>query len=175
MTEKTLKSECVFTGRVFTVSVDAVLLPDGRESIRERIHHNGGVCVLALTEDGTVPMVRQFRYGAGIELLEIPAGKLEKGENPEECGRRELAEECGLIAETFVSLGKVYPTPAYCGEVIHMFLAQGLSKTDTKLDEDEFLIVEHLSFDELFDKCICGEIEDAKTVAAVFRASNFVR
>lgn len=175
MTEKTLKSECVFTGRVFTVSVDAVLLPDGCESIRERVHHNGGVCVLALTEDGTVPLVRQFRYGAGIELLEIPAGKLERDENPEECGRRELAEECGLIAETFVSLGRVYPTPAYCGEVIHMFFAQGLSKTDTNLDEDEFLTVEYMPFNELYDKCLAGEIEDAKTVAAVFRAAKLVR
>lgn len=174
MTEKTLNSDLIFTGKVFTITVDNVLLPDGRTAVRECVHHGGGVCVLALTEDGTVPMVRQFRYGAGIELLEIPAGKLEKGEGPEECGRRELAEECGFLAETFVSLGKVYPTPAYCGEVIHMFLAQGLSKTNTNLDEDEFLTVEHVSFDKLFEMCQGGEIDDAKTVAAVFRAAKLI-
>lgn len=172
--EKRLKSSSIFNGKVFDITVDEVLLPDGRTANRELVHHNGGVCVLALLEDGTVPLVRQFRYGACREMLEIPAGKLEKGESPEECGRRELGEECGFLAESFISLGMIYPTPAYCGEIIHMFMARGLSQTDTHLDEDEFLSVEYVPFERLVKMCRNGEIDDAKTIAAVFRGAEYV-
>ncbi|MCL1819196.1 MAG: NUDIX hydrolase [Oscillospiraceae bacterium] len=165
-----MKSNEIYKGRVFTITVDTVELPDGRSAEREIVHHNGGVCVLALTEDGNVPLVRQFRHGADKEMLELPAGKLELGESPEACGRRELAEECGLNADSFVSLGRIYPTPAYCGEIIHIFLAKGLTETEKNPDEDEFLSVEYVSLNKLRGMCRSGEIEDAKTVAAVFRA-----
>jgi len=168
--EKTLKKNNIFSGRVFEITVDDVLLSNGRTVEREKVHHNGGVCVLALLEDGTVPLVRQYRYGVGIDSLEIPAGKLEKGEDPEACGRRELAEECGFLAESFISLGKIYPTPAYCSEVIYLFLAKGLSRTQTRLDENEILSVEYVPSERLVDMCRGGEINDAKTIAAVFRS-----
>jgi ADP-ribose pyrophosphatase len=168
--EKTLNSNKIFSGYVFDITVDDVLLSNGRTVERERVHHSGGVGVLALLEDGTVPMVRQYRYGAGVETLEIPAGKLEKGEDPEECGRRELTEECGFAAEELISLGKLYPTPAYCSEVLYLFLAKGLSAADMCLDENEILSVEFVPFERLVEMCRSGEIDDAKTVAAVFRA-----
>lgn len=167
--EETQESDIVFRGRVFTVSTDKILLPNGKSGTREKIHHTGGVCVLALREDGRVPFVRQFRYGAGRVLLELPAGKLEAGEEPEACGRRELIEECGLAAEVFQPLGTVVPTPAYCAEVIHIFLARGLTGADGHLDEDEFLEMEYIPFNEAVDMAARGDIEDAKTVAALFR------
>jgi ADP-ribose pyrophosphatase len=169
--EKKLKSNKIYSGRVFDITVDEVLLSNGRTTTREKVHHNGGACVLAITDDGMVPLVRQFRYGAGCELLEIPAGKLESGEDPEECAKRELAEECGLGSPELVSLGKIYPTAAYCGEAIHLFLANGgLEKTNACPDDNEILRVEYVPLERLAEMCRTGEVDDAKTIAAVFRA-----
>ncbi|MCL2080984.1 MAG: NUDIX hydrolase [Oscillospiraceae bacterium] len=178
MTERTVGGGEVFSGRVFGVTVEDVLLPDGRTARKEIVRHSGGVCVLALLEDGPeplVPLVRQYRYGAAAETLEIPAGRLEAGEDPEECGRRELAEECGLLAESFVPLGTIYPTPAYCDEVIHIFLARGLSRTEACLDDDEFLSVEYVTLERLAELCRDGGINDAKTVVAAVRTENRVQ
>ena len=137
--EKTLDSDTRFEGRVFTLTVDTVELENGRTSTREVVHHNGGACIAALTENDEVYLVRQFRYAFGQELWELPAGKLEKGEDPFEAAKRELGEECGLTAEHFVDLGPVYPTVGYCTEIIYCWAATGLTPCDMHLDEDEFL------------------------------------
>ena len=167
--EKTLNSDTRFEGRVFTVTVDKVELENGRTSTREVVHHNGGACIAALTENDEVYLVRQFRYAFGQELWELPAGKLEKGEDPFEAAKRELGEECGLTAEHFVDLGPVYPTVGYCTEIIYCWAATGLAPCGMHLDEDEFLTPEKVPFDRAVEMVLSGEIRDGKTVAALLK------
>lgn len=170
LTEKTLTSEVVYDGRIFTLYKDTVELPNGNVAVRDRIEHNGGVCVIPLTREGEVIFVRQFRYGIKELVLEIPAGKLEKGEDHRECGLRELREETGAECEEFIYLGVAYPTTAYLSEKIHMYLARGLTFTSQKLDEDEFLEVLKIPFDEAVKMVLSGEIKDAKTQIALMKA-----
>ena len=167
--EKTLDSDTRFEGRVFTLTVDTVELENGRTSTREVVHHNGGACIAALTENDEVYLVRQFRYAFGQELWELPAGKLEKGEDPFEAAKRELGEECGLTAEHFVDLGPVYPTVGYCTEIIYCWAATGLAPCDMHLDEDEFLTPEKVPFDKAVEMVLSGEIRDGKTVSALLK------
>ena len=162
-------SEEIYRGRVFTVTKDTVTLENGAEGIREIVHHHGGACVAALTEDNRVYLVRQFRYAFGQEIWELPAGKLEKGEDPFTAARRELGEECGLTAEHFVDLGPVYPTVGYCSEIIYCWAATGLAPCDMHLDEDEFLTPEKVPFDKAVEMVLSGEIRDGKTVAALLK------
>ena len=169
LTEKTVSTEEIFDGKVVKLRIDKVELPDGSLQTREVISHPGGVGVIAMDDDDNVLMVKQFRPGAKGVLLEIPAGKLEYGENPEECGRRELSEETGFIANEFSHLAKFYVTPAYCEEIINVYSAKNLVKTGQHLDDDEFLNVEKIPFDKLYEMVLAGEIEDAKTVIAVLK------
>lgn len=168
--EEKLGSETIFTGKVFTVTLDSVRLENGKTARREVVHHQGGCGVLALNKQGEVAMVRQFRYAAGREMLEIPAGKVEPGEPPEETARRELREEAGQLAETLVPFGRILPTCAYCTEIIHLYLATGLSPCAQQLDEDEFLAVFWMPLEEVAQRILAGEIDDAKTVSAILRA-----
>ena len=127
LTEKTLSSEKIFDGRILHVRRDTVLLPNGHQSTREVVDHPGGVCVLALDDQERVLVVSQFRYPYGEVLRELPAGKLEYGEDPAQAAIRELREETGAVAGTFQPLGELYPSPGYCGEIIRMYLARDLS------------------------------------------------
>lgn len=172
--EKTLKSEPIFKGRVIDLRVDTVTLPDGNVSTREVIAHPGGVCVLAVDEEKNVFMVRQYRYPTKQVLLEIPAGKLEYGEDYFEAAKRELEEEAGVVAENYVYLGYFYPTPAYCEEKIHMYFASGLTKTKQNLDDEEFLEVEKVPYDKLLEMISKGEIIDGKTALAALRARDYI-
>ena len=149
--------------------VDSVELEDGKKSFREVIKHPGGVCVLPMDEEGNVLFVRQFRYPHKKVLLEIPAGKLEYGENPSECGIRELKEETGCTCDRYEYLGSLIPTPAYCGEVIHMYLARGLHYGEQKLDSGEFLDIEKIPLDRAVEMIMNNEIEDSKTQIAVLK------
>ena len=124
--EKTLESQTVYEGRVITVTRDTALLEDGTTALRDVVHHHGGACILPYYEDGTICMVRQFRYAMQQELWELPAGKLEAGEDPFEAAKRELTEECGVYADEYISLGQVYPTVGYDTEVIYIWAARGL-------------------------------------------------
>lgn len=126
-TEKSISSKRIFDGKVINVRVDDVELPDGKISKREIVEHNGGVGVIPVTDDGYVFMVSQYRIAAQSMMLEIPAGKLEPGEDPLECGKRELIEETGYKGSKFTPLGAYYATPGYCQEKLTLFLAQGLS------------------------------------------------
>jgi len=170
MTEKTLSTQSIYNGKILNVRKDTVELPNKNNADREVIEHSGGVCVLPLTEADEVIMVKQFRYPYETVLLEIPAGKLEKGESPLECGKRELLEETGCTAERFEYLGKLYPTPAYCTEVIHMYLARGLyDKGENNPDADEFLDVVKMPFDKVIDMIFRDELPDAKTQVAMLK------
>lgn len=173
-TEKTVQSTTVFDGRVIRVKHDRVLCPNGQESMREIVEHRGGVAVLALTDADELFLVRQYRYALGRELLEIPAGKLEIGEEPGVAIRRELEEEIGMVAADWQSLGYIIPTCGYCSEKIHLFLARGLHATHTHPDADEFLDIIRLPRTEALAMCRDGRINDAKTVCALMRAEEWL-
>lgn len=169
LTEKTLSSEKIFDGHILHIRRDAVELPDGSRGFREVVDHPGGVCVLALDDRNRALLVSQYRYPYEKVLREIPAGKLEYGEDPAAAAIRELKEETGAVAGEFRSLGELYPSPGYCGEIIRMYLARDLAFGEAHLDEDEFLNLERVPFDELVEQVLSGEIKDAKTIAAVLK------
>ena len=169
--EETLSSEQIFDGRVVKLFRDEVLLENGEKATREVIKHSGGVCVLPLDGDGNIYMVKQFRYPFKQVLLEIPAGKKELGEEPIECGIRELGEEIGATAEKVTPLGKLYPTVAYDTEIIWMYLAEGLTFAGGQhLDPEEFVDIVKIPFDEAYRMVLADEIPDAKTQLAILRA-----
>lgn len=167
--EKQLSYEYIFKGRIINLRVDQAALPNGHTATREVVEHPGGVCIAALTGEDELYVVRQFRYPYGEVVLELPAGKREWGEDPESCGRRELTEETGIVAEKFRFLGELYPSPGYVGEVIYLYLATGLTSGDMHPDEDEFLQVEKIPLEGLVDMVLKGEIKDAKTQALVMK------
>lgn len=170
LTEKTLDTSVVFQGKIITVTVDKVLLPNGAAATREVVDHPGGVCVLALRRDGTVPLVRQFRYPLGGLLLELPAGKLERGEEPLPAAVRELGEEVGLAPGEMIDLGFIYASPGFSREKLYMYLARDVHEVPVHPDEDEFLEIEYLPFDTLVDRVMSGQITDGKTVATVLKS-----
>ena len=174
LTEVKLRRKDVFEGKIMTVHVDDVRLPNGEEATREVVDHVDGAAVLALDEANRVLVVRQYRYVFGKVLDELPAGKLDPGEDPVTGALRELKEETGAEPETFLPLGKLLPAPGCYGETLHLFLAKGLKFSQQQLDPDEFLNVERVPFDEMVHRCMNGEIDDAKTVAAVLRAKDSV-
>lgn len=168
--EETKASETVYQGKIFRVTKDTAEVEDGSLVQRDVVHHSGGVCVVPLTKDNTVLMVKQFRYPMQKATLEIPAGKREKGENPAECGLRELREEAGRTCGKYTPLGTLFPTPAYDTEVIYMYLAQELSEPAAQqLDDEEFLDVIEIPLREAVEMVMHGEIEDAKTQIALLK------
>ena len=170
-TEKMLTSTYHFEGRIMKARVDTVLLPNGREAVREVCEHVGGVGVLPVDADGCAVLVRQFRYPYGETLLEIPAGKIDHGpEGHLACGVRELREETGYTADRMVYMGAVYPSPGFLTEVLHLYCALGLRAGACDPDEDEFVETVRMPFTELERRVACGEIRDGKTVAAVCKA-----
>lgn len=169
MIETTISSEYKFKGKILNLRLDKVSLPDGSVASREIIEHNGGVGVLALDENGFVQLVRQYRHPNAEVIYEIPAGKLEAGEDPLECGKRELYEETGCTAKNWYSLGKIYPTPAYCGEIIHIFLATDISRGESHLDDGELLCTHSMPLDKALEMVLSGEICDAKTQIALMK------
>ena len=170
LTEKMLRREDKFQGKIVSVHVDEVLLPNGNTSFREVVDHVDGVTVLPLDHDNCVLTVTQYRYVFGKTLLELPAGKLDPDEDPETGALRELKEETGAVPGKFELLGRIIPAPGCYGETLHLYLARDLRMEEQHLDPDEFLNVERIPFDEMVRRCIEGEIEDAKTVTAVLMA-----
>lgn len=175
LTEKCVESERKYTGLIVNVRLDTAELSDGAQAKREVVEHCGGVAVLPVDGDGTCYMVRQFRYPFSREMLEVPAGKLEPGESPEQCAVRELSEEMGLSADSMVSLGSVYASPGYLTEEIHIFLALGLHQGESHPDENELLNVEKHSLAALADRALGGDIRDSKTVIALLRAAKYMK
>ncbi len=172
--EKTISSDTVYEGKIFTVTHDSAELENGENAIRDVILHSGGVCVIPVTEKNEIFMVKQFRYPFKEVTTEIPAGKLEKGESHSECGKRELLEETGCTCTEYIYLGEIYPTPAYNTEVIHVYLARGLAFKKQCLDSDEFLDVEKIPLSDAVNLVMDGKIKDAKTQIAVLKASRIL-
>lgn len=167
--ETTLDSKEIFAGRVIRVTLDTVRLENGHTSTREVVHHHGGACIMPVTDNGEIYMVRQFRYALGEEVWELPAGKLEKDEDPFAAAKRELEEECGLTADEYTSLGVLYPTVGYDSEKIYIWMARGLHKTGQHLDDDEFLDVHKVPFEKALAMVEDNTIRDSKTIAGILR------
>ena len=168
----TLDSTAHYQGRVIRVTVDRVVLPNGREAALEVVHHPGGAAIVALNDLQQVCLLRQYRYVAGGWIWELPAGKLEPAEPPQDTARRELTEEAGVIATEWVSLGSLLSSPGVFSEVIHLYLAQGLSAARSQLEDSEVLEVHWVSFRQALDMALSGEIRDAKTSVGLFRAAQ---
>lgn len=173
--EETVESQTLFRGKIVTLRKDVAKLEDGRLTGREVVEHPGGVCVLALEDDGTVYTVRQFRYPFGRVVEELPAGKLDGPEDHREAGLRELREEIGAAPEEFVYLGALLASPGFCTETLHMYLARGLRFEGQHLDDGEFLEVRRTPFAQLYERVMAGEITDAKTVACVLKVGEYLR
>ncbi len=172
--EKTLESRKVYEGPIFTVNHDTVKLENGNHAVRDVLVHHGGVCVIPVTEDNEIYMVRQFRYPFRTAILEIPAGKLEPGEEHSVCGRRELLEETGCTCSEYIYLGEMYPTPAYNSEITHMYLAKGLSYSRQHLDDGEFLDVVTFPIDKAVEMVMNGEIKDGKTQIVILKTARLM-
>ena len=174
--EKTLESNTLFKGKVIDLALDTVLLPNGEKATREVVKHRGGVAVIAEDDNGNILMVKQFRYPYEEVIYEIPAGKRDSyDEEPLDCGKRELKEETGATAKEFFPLGKLYPSPGYCGETIWIFAAKGLTFSTQNLDDDEFLNVERIPFDKAVEMVMNGEISDAKTQIAILKYKEIMK
>ncbi len=175
MKETTISSKLVFSGRVIRLRVDEVALePDGRKSSREVVDHPGAVAVVPVLPDGRVVLVRQYRYAAGEELTEIPAGTLYPGEDPEACARRELAEETGRKAAGLEGLGSFYTSPGFSGELIHIYLARLADDSggEPHPDEDERLEAFAVPLDEALSLADGGCLRDAKTAVGLLLAAR---
>ena len=169
-TEKCLHSQPIYEGRILSLRKDTVLIPNGRQAYREVVEHHGGVCILPMDSEGNVYLVRQYRYPFGAEILEAPAGKLNRNEDPLTAGIRELKEETGFTAEKIDFVGLCYPSVGYTTEVIHLYLAHGLTLGETCPDEDEFLDLVKLPLDEAVKQVLNGDIPDAKTQIILLKA-----
>lgn len=169
--EKQLTREEIYDGVVLKVVRDTVELPNGEKSLRELCLHVGAVAVIPILDDGRVIMERQYRYAHERVFFEIPAGKLDAADEPPlDAAMRELREETGAVAKKFTYLGRIDTSPALLNEKIHLYLAEGISFTDRELDEDEFIDVEFVPLDELFDMVMRGDICDSKTQIAILKA-----
>ena len=169
--ETQIKREEIFNGVALHVVKDEVLLPNGKTSVREICLHNGAVAVIPVLDDGRVIMERQFRYAHNRVVLEIPAGKLDSADElPLDAAIRELKEETGATAGEFIFLGKILPSPALVSEIIYLYLARDISFGERELDEDEFLDVEYIHIDKLYQMVMDGEIADSKTQIAILKA-----
>lgn len=167
---KTLKT--IYDGKIIKVEIDTAVLPDKTEAIREVVRHPGGVGVVAVDDENFIYLVRQFRYPFQKETLEIPAGKLDIGEEPETAGKRELLEETGFTAKYVEKLGSFYASPGFCDEEYYVYMATGLIKGEAQPDEGEFVACEKYALSELISKIEHGEIKDAKTVIGILMAKE---
>src|SRR3954469_15839771 len=166
--EKTLSSEKIFSGRIISLQVDEVELPNGNKAKRELIKHPGAVAIVALTNENKIVMVEQYRKALERTIVEIPAGKLEKGEEPIVCAHRELEEETGYECESLELLTSFYTSPGFANEIVHVYLAKNLTKKENSaaLDEDEFVNLEELTLEEAVAYVTEQKIFDAKTIFA---------
>ncbi|MCF0123337.1 MAG: NUDIX hydrolase [Ruminiclostridium sp.] len=173
--EEMVSQQTVYEGVIVNVRRDKARLVDGRITNREVVEHPGGVAIFAIDEEDKVIMVRQFRYPVGEVVLELPAGKLEPGEDPRDSGLRELAEETGLEPRVFESMGVSYSSPGIFAEKIYLYFANDLVPGPVHPDDGEFLEVVRIPYRELLDMAARGEIKDGKTLAGILKASLLLK
>ena len=172
--EKQIDTKTVYQGMIVSVRNDIAELQNGSRVDREVVEHPGGVGIVPLTKDNKVLMVRQYRYPMEEELLEIPAGKLDEGEDPFACAVRELSEETGCTAGRYVDLGASYPSPGFCREKLYIYLAMDLQYGDMHLDENELLSIEPVALDELIYKIMANELPDGKSMIGIMKAKKYL-
>lgn len=172
--EKQIETKTLYKGLIVNVRRDIAEMGNGVQVPREVVEHPGGVGIVPVTSDNKILMVRQFRYPMGEELLEIPAGKLDNGENPYECAVRELSEETGCTSGNLVDLGAVYPSPGFCRETLFLYLALDLQSGRMHLDENELLSVEAVRIDSLVDMIMANKLPDAKSVIGILKAKRYL-
>ncbi|MTI48177.1 NUDIX hydrolase [Sporosalibacterium faouarense] len=172
--EKTMKSEKIYEGRIINLRLDTVELPDKKYTKREIVEHPGAVAIIPVTEDNEVVLVKQYRKAVESELLEIPAGKVEIGENPVTCAVRELKEETGYSAKEIQFLFEFYTSPGFSNEKLHLFLAKGLSEGEAEPENDEYIEVCKIKLESLVEMINNGELLDSKTVVGVLTLNNIL-
>ncbi|MCL4408131.1 MAG: NUDIX hydrolase [Thermotogae bacterium] len=172
LSEKKINSSEKFNGKILHLYVDEVKLPNGHTSFREVVRHPGASAVIVRSNEGKIILERQYRYPINEVLWEIPAGKLDLGEDPINCAKRELMEETGITARRWEKLGHIYTTPGFSDEKIYLYFASEISNGKTHLDEDEFVEVEYFTIDEVELMIVNNEIVDSKTTVAFFRAQK---
>lgn len=175
MSFELIKTELLLKGRAFAIRRDWMKTPAGHETKFDIIEHHGSVIIVPVDADGNLLFVRQYRHAAGQDLLELPAGTLEEGEEPSVCAAREIREETGYAAGKLTGLGKFFLAPGYSTEQMSVFLATDLSFAPLDADADEFISVEKVTVDEALKRAVRGEIPDAKSLAALFLAQKFLR
>ncbi|MDO4565783.1 MAG: NUDIX hydrolase [Oscillospiraceae bacterium] len=173
-TEKTLSREVIYEGRIIRVYRDRALIPGGKEALREVVEHPGGVCIAAVDDERRVYLVEQYRYPMEENTVELPAGKLEWGEEPYLAAVRELKEETGCTAEKIDYVGVMYPSPGFSAEKLYMYIATGLKKGEQALDEDEYLTLSLLPLKEAAERALAGEFKDGKTALLLLAADRLV-
>ena len=167
-------SEKIFSGKLIDLYFDHVELPNGKSSTREWINHPGAVCIIPILPDGNLCLIRQYRYGPRDEFIEIPAGKLDTGEDPLICAKRELQEEIGYIAGKLTFLTNIYPAIGFSNEKMWMYLAEDLQLSNQSLDQDEFLELLPLPLEKAIDLINQGKITDVKTIIGVLWLDRFL-
>ena len=170
--EKPIKSKIVFQGELLEMHRDEVLLPNGKTSIREWINHPGAICCIPILPDGKIALIKQYRYAVKKEMIELPAGKLDKNEIPEECAVRELEEEIGFKVKKLTLLTKIYPAVGFANENMWLYLAENLVKTESKLDSDEFLELIPTKLEDAVEMVWSGKITDVKTIIGLLWAQR---
>ena len=176
--ENKIKQINIFQGKIIDVTLDTVSIKNGDGEIiseREVVHHRGGVCALVKKKNGMIPFVKQFRYAINSEIMELPAGKLNQNEKPDEAIIREIEEEVGIIPLNIVYLGKLYVSPGFSTEIIHLYFIDNYEESKQHLDYDEFLDVIELSYDEAIKMIETGKILDAKTVSLLYRCKKYFK
>ena len=173
VTEKKLSSEEIYNGHIIKVYKDEVALGE-KTALREVVRHKGAAAILALDEHGEAFFVKQFRYPVGKVLFEAPAGKIDEGESPIECAKRELLEECGVTAKKWTELGPMLSSPGFCDEAIYLFLAEEIGLANPDPDEDEFLDIIKMPLKEALELLRHGEIPDAKTQILILRGCDIL-
>ena len=171
--EEKIRSNLIYSGKIFNVYRDEVMLPNGKLAYREAVDHNGAVAIVPLDKDEVI-LIRQFRYSTGEEILEIPAGTLNKGEDPESCARRELEEEIGYTAGKIKKMTEFFLAPGYSNELLHLFIAWDLSQSSQILDGDEFVQIERYPKENVIELVMNRKVRDAKTIIGLYMLTDYM-
>jgi ADP-ribose pyrophosphatase len=172
--EKKIKSSIIFKGGIIDLYLDEVELPNGNIATREKVSHPGAVCIVPVTGNGSILLVRQFRYPVGEILMEIPAGKIDENELPVECAKREMKEEVGATGGKLIHLNTFYSSPGFCNETMHLYMAENFKKGENCLEDDEFLKVVEVEMEDALSFIESGKLRDAKTIIGILLTRNYL-